>query len=326
MGAVGILGGSPAPDGRLNVMLHVSGAAGGEFRRCRPIEGMTPDDAATILLVEDDVATRTFLADNLSADGYELLVADCVSDGLRLLERKFPDLAADRPRAARRQRLRAAAPRALRRRRVEPARPADAAHGAERPLVGARPRPRLRPRRRRLRLQAVLLSRSCAAASPRCCGAANRQPTRGCVRAGELEVDPAVARGAAARRAASRCRRRSSRCCARSSPTRRGSSPRRSSCARSGAIAPPARRARWTRTRAGCARSSACTATASSSTCGASATGSSTGRSSAARAASGSRPDPSHANFSALRGANFARCALYGWGLYRAHLSGGRGS
>jgi CheY-like chemotaxis protein len=54
---------------------------------------MTPDDAATILLVEDDLATRTFLADNLSADGYELLVADCVSDGLRLLERKFPDLA-----------------------------------------------------------------------------------------------------------------------------------------------------------------------------------------------------------------------------------------
>ncbi len=55
--------------------------------------GMTDDDAATILLVEDDDATRTFLADNLSADGYDLLVADCVSDGLRLLERKFPDLA-----------------------------------------------------------------------------------------------------------------------------------------------------------------------------------------------------------------------------------------
>ncbi|MEA2138831.1 MAG: two-component system, OmpR family, response regulator [Solirubrobacteraceae bacterium] len=54
---------------------------------------MTDDDIATILLVEDDDATRTFLADNLSADGYELLVADCVSDGLRLLERKFPDLA-----------------------------------------------------------------------------------------------------------------------------------------------------------------------------------------------------------------------------------------
>jgi DNA-binding response OmpR family regulator len=54
---------------------------------------MTHDDAATILLVEDDDATRTFLADNLTADGYDLLVADCVSDGLRLLERKFPDAA-----------------------------------------------------------------------------------------------------------------------------------------------------------------------------------------------------------------------------------------
>ena len=54
---------------------------------------MTDDDAATILLVEDDDATRTFLADNLSADGYDMLLADCASDGLRLLERKFPDLA-----------------------------------------------------------------------------------------------------------------------------------------------------------------------------------------------------------------------------------------
>ncbi|HEX4345848.1 MAG TPA: response regulator transcription factor [Solirubrobacteraceae bacterium] len=54
---------------------------------------MTDDEAATILLVEDDDATRTFLADNLSNDGYDLLVADCVSDALRLLERKFPDIA-----------------------------------------------------------------------------------------------------------------------------------------------------------------------------------------------------------------------------------------
>ena len=34
----------------------------------------TADTAATILLVEDDAPTRTFLADNLTADGYELLV------------------------------------------------------------------------------------------------------------------------------------------------------------------------------------------------------------------------------------------------------------
>jgi DNA-binding response OmpR family regulator len=48
---------------------------------------------STILVVEDDDITRTFLADNLAADGYDLLVADCAADGLSLLERKFPDLA-----------------------------------------------------------------------------------------------------------------------------------------------------------------------------------------------------------------------------------------
>ena len=50
------------------------------------------DDAATILVVEDDDATRTFLADNLTADGYAVLVADCARDALRLLETKYPDL------------------------------------------------------------------------------------------------------------------------------------------------------------------------------------------------------------------------------------------
>jgi DNA-binding response OmpR family regulator len=54
---------------------------------------MTDDDASTILVVEDDDVTRTFLADNLSADGYDLLVADCARDAKHLLERKFPDLA-----------------------------------------------------------------------------------------------------------------------------------------------------------------------------------------------------------------------------------------
>ena len=50
------------------------------------------DDAFTILVVEDDDATRTFLADNLTADGYELLVTASVDEGRRLLERQFPDL------------------------------------------------------------------------------------------------------------------------------------------------------------------------------------------------------------------------------------------
>src|SRR3954462_12811624 len=50
-------------------------------------------DAPTILVVEDDAPTRTFLADNLTADGYELLVADCAREGMHLLETQFPDLA-----------------------------------------------------------------------------------------------------------------------------------------------------------------------------------------------------------------------------------------
>jgi DNA-binding response OmpR family regulator len=53
---------------------------------------MTADDAATILVVEDDAATRKFLADNLTADGYDMLVAESARDGARLLETKFPDL------------------------------------------------------------------------------------------------------------------------------------------------------------------------------------------------------------------------------------------
>ncbi|HEU4974255.1 MAG TPA: response regulator transcription factor [Baekduia sp.] len=54
---------------------------------------MTHDEPATILLAEDDATTRTFLADELTADGYELLVAESARDALRLLETKFPDLA-----------------------------------------------------------------------------------------------------------------------------------------------------------------------------------------------------------------------------------------
>lgn len=54
---------------------------------------MTQDTPATILVAEDDATTRTFLADELTADGSELLVVDSASDALRLMETKFPDLA-----------------------------------------------------------------------------------------------------------------------------------------------------------------------------------------------------------------------------------------
>src|SRR5205085_1447300 len=49
--------------------------------------------AATILVVEDHGPTRTFLADNLAADGYDVIEAEGVSEARHLLERAFPDLA-----------------------------------------------------------------------------------------------------------------------------------------------------------------------------------------------------------------------------------------
>src|SRR3954465_2592794 len=56
-------------------------------RRC------VTDDPTTLLLVEDDLGLRTFLADNLTADGFNVLLADPVRDAVRLLEYKQPDLA-----------------------------------------------------------------------------------------------------------------------------------------------------------------------------------------------------------------------------------------
>src|SRR3954454_13820917 len=49
-------------------------------------------DTATLLLVEDDPLIRTFLADNLTADGYEVLVTATLEDAMRELEFKRPDL------------------------------------------------------------------------------------------------------------------------------------------------------------------------------------------------------------------------------------------
>lgn len=54
---------------------------------------MTNRDRSTILVVEADDATRVFLADHLTADGFDVLVADCAREGLRRLETAFPDLA-----------------------------------------------------------------------------------------------------------------------------------------------------------------------------------------------------------------------------------------
>ena len=47
--------------------------------------------ARTLLLVEDDEATATFLADNLAADGFDVTVAPGVAEGWRALEVRHLD-------------------------------------------------------------------------------------------------------------------------------------------------------------------------------------------------------------------------------------------
>src|SRR4051794_28740254 len=66
--------------------------AGARSARGAPRRGMT-DDPATLLLVEDDPLVRTFLADNLTADRYGVLLAEGLHDATRVLHHKRPDLA-----------------------------------------------------------------------------------------------------------------------------------------------------------------------------------------------------------------------------------------
>ncbi len=51
------------------------------------------DTARRLLLADDDAAVRSFLADNLTADGYDVSVAETAREALRHLEYRKPDLA-----------------------------------------------------------------------------------------------------------------------------------------------------------------------------------------------------------------------------------------
>ena len=53
---------------------------------------MTYDERSTILLAQPDTPARTYLADNLVADGYDVLLADSADDALGRLEADYPDL------------------------------------------------------------------------------------------------------------------------------------------------------------------------------------------------------------------------------------------
>jgi DNA-binding response OmpR family regulator len=50
-------------------------------------------DGTRVLVIEDDEATASFLADNLTADGYGVWVVETVAEALRAIERRGPDLA-----------------------------------------------------------------------------------------------------------------------------------------------------------------------------------------------------------------------------------------
>jgi len=54
---------------------------------------MSDDAAATILVVEDDPATRGFLTENLTADGFSVVAASGIGRGLELLASAYPDVA-----------------------------------------------------------------------------------------------------------------------------------------------------------------------------------------------------------------------------------------
>lgn len=54
---------------------------------------MNDPEKPRVLLVEDDAVLRSFLSDNLCADGYEPLPADGAQLAWRLLEARGADLA-----------------------------------------------------------------------------------------------------------------------------------------------------------------------------------------------------------------------------------------
>jgi DNA-binding response OmpR family regulator len=233
------------------------------------------DDAHTILLIEDDPATRTFLADNLAADGYDVVPAETARDGTRLLESRYPDLALvdiglpDGSGFDVLRRVREADGIAS---RVDPNTPVvllsgratelDRVRGFERGADDFVAKPFSYPELRG-RVGALLRrsQRATRGGSASATSRSTRRPGR---------------RASAAR--SSRSRRRSFLCCARSRPSRPGCTRRRSSCAPCGGTRRPGTRGRSTRTPAGSGRSSASTGEGSSSTSGASGTGLSTGR------------------------------------------------
>ena len=204
-------------------------------------EGMT-QPAARILIIEDDAVVRTFLADNLIADGYELVGrrhdagrAASAGAGTAGSGRGRPDVAG---------RVGAGADQACAGRGWD--RFAGRSHAARDRALGERRRARsgarVREGRRRLRHASPSPTESCRLRIAAVLRRARLREVRGPMRVGTLEIDPRRGRRRCAD-AGSSWRRRSSRCCARWPARPRGCSPRRNCCATCGASGRSARRA-----------------------------------------------------------------------------------
>ena len=240
---------------------------------------MTDDARHRSSLVEDDDATRTFLADNLTADGYD--AARRRDDPRRRCgcSRRSSPTSRSSTSGCRTARgwtscAACATPTAWPR-AIDPSTPLLVLSGRAGELDRVRGFER---GARRLRAEAVRLSGAAAARRRAAAPRARRAAGAGGCASATLEVDPSVARGAPARRA-----RRAVAEGVRAAARAGGRADARvhqggAAARRLGLPVAWARRGRWTRTRAGCGRKLARRRRPLAwSTCGASATGSSTG-------------------------------------------------
>ena len=172
------------------------------------------DEQRSILVVEDDEATRAFLVDNLAADGFRVVGATSPGEGVRAIEVRRPSLVVldialeggsgldllDRVRHA--DGLAS---------RIDPDLPVIVLSGRTR---GRRPRAELRARRRRPRRQALPVP-GAARADPRGLAARGGSAAAGAAPGGGADRRPEHPRGAPGRARRWSWRRRSSRCCTR---------------------------------------------------------------------------------------------------------------
>src|SRR5215210_6650701 len=85
-GGVGIISSTPPPADGLQWTLQ-PGAKSGPHRLQVGV-----DTPTSVLVIEDDDATRSFLADNLAADGFKVATAAGAGEGLRAIEVREPGL------------------------------------------------------------------------------------------------------------------------------------------------------------------------------------------------------------------------------------------